>query len=80
MGAHGGTKGTKKEPRRGAWLKLTSLVYHLAARFVQVARHCGRDQRESSGLQISYSVYSTVTASPCTSLVISPSEPASICE
>ncbi len=29
-------KGTKKEPRRGAWLKLTLSVYHLVAWLVQV--------------------------------------------
>ncbi len=35
-GSRGAKKGTKKEPRRAAWLKLTLSVYHLAARLVQV--------------------------------------------
>jgi len=35
----GGKKGTKKEPRRDAWLKLTSLVYHLPPPVVQVRLH-----------------------------------------
>jgi len=34
-----GKKGTKKEPRHDAWLKLTSLVYHLAPPVVQVRLH-----------------------------------------
>jgi len=35
----GAKKGTKKEPRRDAWLKLTSLVYHLPPPVVQVRLH-----------------------------------------
>ena len=35
----GGKKGTKKEPRRDAWLKLTFLVYHLPPPVVQVRLH-----------------------------------------